>query len=454
MANKGASSEKDIIAVALEQSAEAQIKRDQVALQKKPETMKTEIPNKPLVPQVAEMALEKPAPASQASQEAAAETASEASEETFTTAEGRASLSPMQDEKKAEETASEGASAPEPKQEEPLTQIETARSRIFGLAGSIKEKATNAASTAQTLACDANTAALGRLGDMKARGLDAIKFAKDIAAKTSEGIVDQVASGKASMVARISDIKAHTVEMVASVKKTSLEFKSRATSNIAVARGYVADKVSTTKTTASKVIAGAQARVLAHVTYAQSQTMHLLENSKARAKLSVAAASTKAAELNTKAKEVAADPKAKTAAAGAAGGAVALGATGGAVGMASGTLIGATVGLVPAIFTFGLSIPIGAAIGGGAGLCVGTAVGGTTGLVAGGAAGYKKDDISSGTKKILASAGDGLQYTKDTAGASRQYVVKQVNSSATYLRARVQRISGTGGTENMPAESD
>jgi len=50
--------------------------------------------------------------------------------------------------------------------------------------------------------------------------------------------------------------------------------------------------------------------------------------------------------------------------AGVAGGAAALGATGGATGLAAGSAVGAALGLVPAIFTFGLSIPVGAAIGG------------------------------------------------------------------------------------------
>lgn len=73
----------------------------------------------------------------------------------------------------------------------------------------------------------------------------------------------------------------------------------------------------------------------------------------------------------------------------AAGGAVTVGTGGAAVGCATGGAIGAAVGLVPALFTFGLSIPVGAAIGGGAGLCVGATAGGTVGAVGGGAAGYK-----------------------------------------------------------------
>jgi len=78
----------------------------------------------------------------------------------------------------------------------------------------------------------------------------------------------------------------------------------------------------------------------------------------------------------------------QVAAASAAGGALALGLSGGAVGSVAGGFLGGAVGIVPAFFTFGLSIPICAAVGSGAGFCSGLAVGGTTGLVSGGAAGY------------------------------------------------------------------
>jgi hypothetical protein len=44
--------------------------------------------------------------------------------------------------------------------------------------------------------------------------------------------------------------------------------------------------------------------------------------------------------------------------------------------------------VVPALFTFGLSIPICAAIGGGTGLAVGSTVGASTGAVGGAAVGY------------------------------------------------------------------
>jgi len=95
-----------------------------------------------------------------------------------------------------------------------------------------------------------------------------------------------------------------------------------------------------------------------------------------------------AIKLGKKAHSIAAHPKFQVTAASAAGGAMVAGAGGGAAGLVTGGAIGAAVGVLPALFTLGLSIPIGAAIGGSAGLFVGTAAGGTAGAVAGGTTGY------------------------------------------------------------------
>merc|ERR1719346_954775 len=92
----------------------------------------------------------------------------------------------------------------------------------------------------------------------------------------------------------------------------------------------------------------------------------------------------------TKAKtiEIVSDKGVQATAASAVGGGVVLGTGGAATGLAAGGAIGAAVGVVPAIFTFGLSIPFCAVVGGGCGLAVGAAAGGTTGVVAG-AGGYQ-----------------------------------------------------------------
>lgn len=70
-------------------------------------------------------------------------------------------------------------------------------------------------------------------------------------------------------------------------------------------------------------------------------------------------------------------------------GGAAVGSTGGgALGLIAGGSFGAAVGLIPAIFTFGVSVPLGAAVGGTCGLLTGAAAGGTAGLVSGGFVGH------------------------------------------------------------------
>merc|ERR1719265_906884 len=68
--------------------------------------------------------------------------------------------------------------------------------------------------------------------------------------------------------------------------------------------------------------------------------------------------------------------------------AVLVGASAGITGLMAGSTLGAILGAAPALFTLGLSIPAGAALGGGAGLCVASTVGGAIGFVGGGAVGY------------------------------------------------------------------
>jgi len=66
-----------------------------------------------------------------------------------------------------------------------------------------------------------------------------------------------------------------------------------------------------------------------------------------------------------------------------AGGALAFGAGGGLVGLLSGGAIGAACGFIPAVLTFGASIPVGAVIGAAAGVGAGTTTGGIAGAIGG-----------------------------------------------------------------------
>lgn len=95
----------------------------------------------------------------------------------------------------------------------------------------------------------------------------------------------------------------------------------------------------------------------------------------------------KAKAVGAVAQDFAADNRVRASAAGAGAGACALGTAGAASGALLGGAAGAIVGLVPAVFTFGLSIPVCAFVGGSAGLCTGGAAGTTVGFTGGGLAG-------------------------------------------------------------------
>jgi hypothetical protein len=109
----------------------------------------------------------------------------------------------------------------------------------------------------------------------------------------------------------------------------------------------------------------------------------------------------KVIEAHANIKSFLADPHAKATAASAAGGAVVFGAGGAAAGVVAGGVTGAACALPFAFFTFGLSIPVGASIGAGAGLCAGTVAGGSAGLIAGGAAHKNKDAIGNGLDRAV-----------------------------------------------------
>merc|ERR1712217_453686 len=145
----------------------------------------------------------------------------------------------------------------------------------------------------------------------------------------------------------------------------------------------------------------------------------------AQAQNAAAITKRKVSALTQSSMQVAKDPKAQATAAGATVGGVTLGGAGGAVGLATGAVAGGVVGILPALFTFGLSIPVFAFVGGGAGLCVGTAVGGTTGAVGGGAVGYgvygKRSEIVDGVHKCRT-------YTTSKLGEVKAFVESKTST--------------------------
>jgi len=82
------------------------------------------------------------------------------------------------------------------------------------------------------------------------------------------------------------------------------------------------------------------------------------------------------------------DPWFQTVAVSSAGGAIVLGGVGGSIGTAVGVLVGTMLGAPLVLFTFGLSLPVGAIAGGSVGLGTGMTVGGGARALCGAAAGH------------------------------------------------------------------
>lgn len=133
---------------------------------------------------------------------------------------------------------------------------------------------------------------------------------------------------------------------------------------------------------------------------------------------------------------MAADRRVQVTAASAAGGAVVVGVGGAGAGLLMGSTLGAVVGILPALFTFGLSIPLGAMLGGGCGVVVGGAAGGTAGFTSAGAAGYgaytKRKEIGSSIVTARAKLGRALDETKaaaiSCADAVEVFVLRQIGA--------------------------
>jgi len=138
-------------------------------------------------------------------------------------------------------------------------------------------------------------------------------------------------------------------------------------------------------------------------------------------------------DLKTRVVSLTKTPQFKTITIVSAGGAVTLSAVGGAFGCAAGVVTGSLVGIVPAIFTLGLSIPVGATIGGTAGLVVGATAGGAT-AAGGGVAGYGghryRKEIGAGVLTIKKSADGGVQGVKifvhDKHNAAKAHAANQI----------------------------
>merc|ERR1719162_2916050 len=141
--------------------------------------------------------------------------------------------------------------------------------------------------------------------------------------------------------------------------------------------------VSTTMMKAKSKGSDVQVKLLTYTNNSRDKASQVITYTQTQAKELLAKAWTKSLEMKQVGYELAMDRTTQITAASAVAGSVALGATGGVAGLATGGTIGAAVGVLPALFTFGLSIPICACIGATTGAFAGVTTGGTVGAVGG-----------------------------------------------------------------------
>jgi len=131
-----------------------------------------------------------------------------------------------------------------------------------------------------------------------------------------------------------------------------------------------------------------------------------------------------------------------------AGGTVTFGTLGGAFGLVSGVVAGSAVGIVPALVTFGLSIPASAVVGGTGGFLVGSVSGGSVGTVAGYGAYKYRVQIQNNIAFVKFRALETAKATKkralvleDSAANKILFVVDLTKSKAFALRSKASQVN-------------
>jgi len=158
----------------------------------------------------------------------------------------------------------------------------------------------------------------------------------------------------------------------------------------------------------------------------------------------IQAAKIKGSSVSSKASDMVTDRSVQVTAFGAVGG--------GATGLATGTVAGAVCGLVPAFFTFGLSIPVFATVGGAAGLCTGTLAGGATAK----SIHANQDDIKSSMVGVMSKANGGKEYIISTASGGKEYMSKKARGCTDFVGERTMMVKArlVGGTGGSAGDSD
>jgi len=175
----------------------------------------------------------------------------------------------------------------------------------------------------------------------------------------------------------------------------------------------------------------------------------------AKAQLCTRRAQQGAAATTDAAMQIASDRSAQVTATSGAGGAVVVGAGGAAVGLAAGAGVGAAFGAPLALLTFGLSIPVGAVIGGSCGVVLGGAAGASAGLVGAGAAGYgaytRREQIGAAVGNAQVRIAETLSSTRAALISRTQAARGKVSCAYTSLRTQITCHTAVAGEKAAQA---
>lgn len=263
-------------------------------------------------------------------------------------------------------------------------------------------------------------------------------------------LVAKALEGKTLVYTKACDIAVVVKAKSLAVKGKAVHYTGKAMQYPSVLLVQVKDGYVYMKTVVDGKVVVIKAKLSDVLTSFNSAFLQVREQAMLKAANAFDTAHVKYLALRVETKRIAVDPNARVAAASAVGGATVIGAGGGAAGLVAGGTLGAACGVPLSLFTFGLSIPVGAAVGSAAGMCAGAVAGGTAGLVGGGAAGHKihqkRDSIAEGFSAAASKVSDIKGMAVDKASMYKTKVADSTVASASYVRSRF--VGGTGGTDD------
>lgn len=208
--------------------------------------------------------------------------------------------------------------------------------------------------------------------------------------------------------------------------------------------GAVGDKVLFVKVSLTELTHRFTAKVVELSNAAQTRVIAAKASMQGSASSAIQIAKSKASAVSSRASVMVADRNTQMTAAGAVGG--------GATGLATGTFVGAAAGIIPAFFTFGLSIPLFATVGGAAGLCTGTLAGGATAW----SVHAHRGDIKNGLGDVMSKANGGKEFIMSSANGGKEYMSMKAKGCTDFVGERTSMVKArfVGGTGGTAADSD